>query len=72
MRFIRGFEQQILEALDIKNSDMVCEALLAAGNWGLAKAWPAIACLFSDSDIDKPTLLAVIDVQPWFANLRAE
>ncbi len=61
MRFIGGFEQQILEALESKNTDILYEALLAAGNWGLAKAWPSIACLYSDVDIDKTMLLAAIE-----------
>jgi hypothetical protein len=61
MQFIEGFEQQILEALESESQDIRYEALLAAGNWELAKAWPSIARLFSDPGIDKTMLFAVID-----------
>ena len=61
MRFIKGFDQQILKALESENSDIRYEALLAAGNWELKKAWPFIACLLSDDGIDKTMLLAAID-----------
>src|SRR6266481_2795514 len=39
MRFVRGFDEQILESLDSKNPDIHCEAVLAAGNWGVDAAW---------------------------------
>lgn len=61
MRFIEGFDQQILEALESEKPDIRYEALLAAGNWELAKAWPAVARLVADPDIDKTMLLAAID-----------
>jgi hypothetical protein len=61
MQFIEGFDQQILEALESENPDIRYEALLAAGHWELAKAWPTIARLVADPDIDKTMLLAAID-----------
>ncbi len=61
MRFIGGFDQQILEALESKNSSILYEALLAAGNCETAKAWPLIDRLFGNADIDKNILLAAID-----------
>ena len=61
MRFVKGFDQQILEALESESADIRYEALIAAGNRELKKAWPLIACLFSDAAIDKTILLAAID-----------
>ena len=61
MRFVRGFEEQILEALESKNPDIHYEAVCAAGNWEVAAAWPHIAALVMSEDTDKPVLLAAIE-----------
>ncbi len=61
MRFVRGFDQQILAALDSNNSDIRYEAVCAAGNWGLDAAWPQVAALITAEQTDKPLLLAAID-----------
>jgi hypothetical protein len=61
MRFVRGFDEQILEALDSKNPDIHCEAVLAAGNWAVDAAWPHVAGLVTSEESDKPLLLAAID-----------
>lgn len=61
MQFIQGFDEQIFEALESESPDIRYEALLAAGRWELAKAWPAIARLVADPHIDKTMLLAAID-----------
>jgi hypothetical protein len=61
MRFIRGFDEQILEVLDSKNPDIHCEAVLAAGNWEVDAAWPHVAALVTSGETDKPLLLAAID-----------
>ena len=61
MRFVRGFEEQILEALDSTNPDIHYEAVIAAGNWGLDTAWPHVAALVASRKTQKPLLLAAID-----------
>lgn len=61
MQYIQGFDEQILEALESENPDIRYEALVAAGCWELAKAWPTIARLAADPHIDKTMLMAVID-----------
>ncbi len=61
MRFIRGFAQQILEALDSKNPDIHYEAVLAAGNWEVDAAWSQVASLVTSGATAKPLLLAAID-----------
>jgi hypothetical protein len=61
MRFVRGFDEQILEALDSKNPSIHYEAVLAAGNWAVNAAWPHVAALVTSRETDKPLMLAAID-----------
>jgi len=61
MRFVRGFDDQILEALDSKNLDIHYEAVCAAGNWQVDAAWPHIAKLLASGGTEKPLLLAAIE-----------
>ena len=61
MRFVRGFDEQILEALDSKNPDIHYEAVCAAGTWEVDAAWPHIAALVTSGETDKPLLLAAIE-----------
>lgn len=60
-RFVRGFDEQILEALDSTNPDIHYEAVLAAGNWEVDAAWPHVAALVTSGETEKPLLLAAID-----------
>lgn len=60
MRFVRGFDEQILEALESKNPDIHHEAVSAAGDWGVEAAWPHIAALIRTKGTTKPLLLAAI------------
>jgi HEAT repeat protein len=60
MRWIGGFDDQILEALKSADSEIRCEAVHAAGNWGLTRAWTHIAALVQDTDAPKPLRLAAI------------
>lgn len=61
MRFVRGFSDQILDALESPDQDVHGEALLAAGTWELDAAWPHIAALVSSEHTEKPLLLAAIE-----------
>ncbi len=61
MRYVRGFNKQILEALKSGNPDIHYEAVCAAGNWALDAAWPHVTALVASGDTDKPLLLAAID-----------
>lgn len=61
MRFVRGFDAQILEALHSDNPDIHFEAVLAAGNWGVDAAWPHVAALVTSGETEKSLLLAAID-----------
>jgi hypothetical protein len=61
MRFVRGFDEQILDALDNKNPDIHYEAVLAASHWGIDAAWPHVAALITSGETEKPLLLAAIE-----------
>ncbi len=61
MRFVRGFDRQILEALDSANPHICYEAVCAAGNWGVEAAWPKVAEILTAAQTDKPLLLAAIE-----------
>ena len=61
MRYIRGFESQIFEALESQNPDIQYEAVRAAGEWELKSAWPHVAALLATASADKDLLLAAID-----------
>ncbi|MFH1952975.1 MAG: HEAT repeat domain-containing protein [Pseudomonadota bacterium] len=59
MRYIRGFNTQILEALE--NEDIHYEAVCAAGNWEVDAAWSHIADLATTASTDKLLRLAAIE-----------
>lgn len=61
MRVVRGFDAQILEALDSRNRDIRYETICAAGTWGVDAAWPHVVALVTSKRTDKPLLLAAID-----------
>ena len=61
MSFTKGFDQQILKALKSINPDIHYQAVCAAGNWGLKKAWPHVAELLTLSGKDKALVFAAID-----------
>jgi hypothetical protein len=61
MRYVRGFDAQILEALGSEDPDMHYEAVCAAGAWEVDAAWPHIAALVTSGETDKPLLLAAIE-----------
>jgi HEAT repeat protein len=61
MRWVRGFDKQILEALESNNEDIHYQAVRAAGNWEMDAAWPHISGLVSAPGSDKPLLLAAVD-----------
>jgi hypothetical protein len=60
MRQVRGFDNQILEALKSGDPEIHCEAVAAAGNWELDAAWDHIVGLVHVSATPKPLLLAAI------------
>jgi len=61
MRYIRGFNTQILEALENENEDIHYEAVCAAGNWEIDAAWSHITSLATTELTDKSLRLAAIE-----------
>jgi hypothetical protein len=60
MRWVRGFDDQILLALKNDDPAIRYEAVIAAGNWGLDAAWSHIVDLINVAHSPKPLLLAAI------------
>jgi hypothetical protein len=60
MRWVRGFDNLILEALKSSDPENRCEAVHAAGNWELDAALSHIVALVRDSATPKPLRLAAI------------
>jgi hypothetical protein len=61
MRFVAGFDEAILEALDSEDLEIRREAVLAAGNWEVKAAWEPIAGHLRSAETEKPLLLAAIE-----------
>ena len=64
MRWVSGFDAQILEAMESKDPQVHYQAVCAAGNWGVEAAWPHVADLLCSPDTDKSLLLAAIEAAP--------
>jgi hypothetical protein len=60
MRWVRGFDDQILAALKSADPEIQYEAVKAAGNWELNAAWSHMVELVNDAHTPKPLLLAAI------------
>jgi HEAT repeat protein len=61
MRFVNGFEREIVEALDSDDEDVFYQAVVAAGEWGVEEGWPHVTTLLESEATDKPLLLAAIE-----------
>jgi len=69
MRFVEGFDKQILEALKNPDPDIHRHAIEAAGENNVEAAWPHIGKLLENSRTDRDLLLAAIEAA---GVLRAE
>lgn len=61
MRFVRGFDERILEALESDDPLIHFHAVCAAGNQEVAAAWSHIKGLVESEETDKETRLAAIE-----------
>ena len=61
MRYIRGFDTQILEALKAENEEIHYEAVCAAGTWEVDAAWSHIIGLATSELTAKSLRLAAIE-----------
>ncbi|RJR32202.1 MAG: hypothetical protein C4576_30775 [Desulfobacteraceae bacterium] len=64
MRYVRGFDKQIIESLESSDPDIEYEAVCAAGTWGLKGAWSHIVSLVTSEDTEKSLLIAAIEAVP--------
>jgi hypothetical protein len=69
MRFVNGFDREIVKALDSDDEDIFYQAVVAAGEWGLDDGWPHVTALLESESTDKPLLLAAIEAA---ASIRPE
>ena len=69
MRWVKGFDQQTLEALNSSDPDILRNAVQAAGNWELDAAWDQIAALAEHAATPKDLRLAAIEA---IATIRPE
>jgi len=63
MRHVKGFEKEILEALGSEDAEVRTEAMLAAGNWGMDRAWRHVRAVLTappETEKEKDLLLAAI------------
>ena len=61
MRWVDGFEREILQALESSDSEIRYQAVCAAGNWGVEAAWPHVAPILETERGDRRMLLAAIE-----------
>jgi len=71
MRYLEGFEKEIMESLRSPNPDIHREAVRSAGQRGLDAAWPHIKALLSSGKTPKPLLLAAIEAAGGMHNAEA-
>ena len=60
MKWVPGFDDQIMEAIRNRDLEIQAEAVLAAGNWSLDAAWDHVAALVDDPKTPKHLRLAAI------------
>jgi hypothetical protein len=61
MRYVRGFDREILESLKHKDPDIHYQAVCAAGEWSIDGAWRHVADLVRTRGTPKHLLLAAIE-----------
>jgi uncharacterized protein (UPF0147 family) len=72
MRYIHGFEAEILAALDSSNPDIRYQALRAAGSWGIEAAWQRVVEHLRNPGTDKPLRLAAIEAVTFIRPAEAQ
>lgn len=61
MEYVRGFDDEILDALGSENDEIEYQAVCAAGAWGLDAAWRHVSGILASDCNDKALLLAAIE-----------
>ena len=61
MGYVRGFDDEVVAALESDDEDLFHEAVIAAGNNELEAAWPHVAALLETEGTEKELLLSAFD-----------
>ncbi len=61
MNFVRGFDEEIVDALDSEDPMIHLHAVQAAGTWEIEGAWPHLTALVRSGRTEKDLLLAAIE-----------
>ena len=61
MRWVSGFDDEVIAALDDADEEISYEAVWAAGNGEVDAAWPHVSALLTTPATDKTLLLAAIE-----------
>jgi HEAT repeat protein len=61
MRWVRGFDDEIMEALGNRDEEIHSEAVMAAGNFSVDAAWDHVSALVEDEKTPKSLRLAAIE-----------
>jgi hypothetical protein len=64
MRWVKGFDEQIMEALESDDEEVFYQAICAAGSAELEPAWPYVSEIIELEREDKELLLAAIEAVP--------
>jgi len=72
MRYVKGFDVEILQALKSPDEDTQYEAILGAGNWGLSGASDHVLAIVRNPIAPKELLLAAIEALSQVAPKEAE
>lgn len=68
MQYVRGFGEQILEALRSDSPEVRYHAVVAAGNFEVDAAWEHVAAIIDSADVERALLIAAIhaavDIRP--------
>ncbi|MBI4909899.1 MAG: hypothetical protein HY820_40145 [Acidobacteria bacterium] len=68
MRYVPGFEEEILTSLNSTNTKILAEAVLSAGQRAIQEAWPRISALLSSKKTDRHVLLSAISAAAYMEN----
>lgn len=71
MRFVQGFDEQILASLESPDAEVQAEAVRGAGEWELEAAAPHVLRLLANKDTDKDLLIAAITAVATVSRERA-
>lgn len=61
MRWIEGFDREIVEALKSRDPDILYQAVCAAGAWGIPEAAPVLERILDSDEIEEDLLFAAIE-----------